>query len=604
MKPVILFVLFVFAILPFSVAQNAAQPEKDVTYVQHQVEKGETVFSICKKYLIDQKELLTANPGLISGLKTGQTLKIPVNKRRSVGQTVVGKDRQPVNDPREERLSFEEYRVKKDDSLYFIAKKYGIEMEDILKYNPGAHNGLKRGEILLIPHKDDLEKMRKDLNQVAQPAPVQQADSNALQPAANEQEYVPCEPDPRAAAKTYQIGLLLPLYLPANDTINRVRITTEEILNDTLLMNRIGSTGMLPVDSFRQRTDVVVYQRSENFLHFYEGVLLAVDSLKRAGMHIQLHVFDTNQKRYVVDSLVQTGSLKNFDLIIGPTFPEMQKSVAEFAARNKIPMISPLSSSGNFEDKNPWYFKVNPGRRYLIQETAGYIAKEYAGQNIIVLRMGDYSQIPEGELVKLLREKLMVPGSPAGAGKTRFHEYSLSADGTEGLKSLMLADRENVFIIPSETEAQISVAVTTLNALAEHFPVTLVGLSNFQRYKSIQTEYFHRTKLNYLTPYFVNYQSALVNQMIRKFRRNFYAEPNQYSFQGYDVAFYFMSALFRYGKDFSACLPQLKVLLTQSELAFGKVNPNGGFMNNGLFIMQYEQDYRISMKGLTGIPGQ
>ncbi|MEN6456562.1 MAG: LysM peptidoglycan-binding domain-containing protein [Prolixibacteraceae bacterium] len=609
MKPAILFVFFVFAILSVSVAQNVVQAGKDVTYVQHHVEQGETVFSICKKYLIEQKDLVAANPGLISGLKIGQDLKIPINKGRSAAQNVVKQDQKSGKDPQKKNPSFEEYKVKKDDSLYFVAKKYGIEVEDILKYNPGARNGLKRGEILLIPDRNDLEKLRnQEFHKAKQPVPVQKmagGDELPIAPQGEKKGMIPCEPDLRAAAKVYQVGLLLPLYLPANDTINRVRVTTDEMLNDTLLMSRLGSTGMLQVDSFRQRGDVIVYPRSENFIHFYEGVLLAADSMRRAGMRIQLHVFDTNQKRYIVDSLVHTGSLKDLDLIIGPTFPETQKSVAEFAFRNKIPMISPLSSSGNFEDKNPWYFKVNPGRQYLIEKTVDYITEEYSAQNIIILRMGDYSQIPEGELVKLLREKLTLQGVRNTAGNVFFHEYRLSADGAEGLKALLSTDRENVFIIPSETEAQISVAVTTLNALAEHYPVTLIGLSNFQRYKSIQTEYFHRTKLTYLTPYFVNYESSVVNQFIRKFRRNFYAEPNQYSFQGYDVTFYFMSALFRYGKDFTSCLPRLRVTLTQSEPAFEKVNQDGGgYMNTGLFIMQYEQDYDIRMKGVTGVPGQ
>lgn len=603
MKPVILFVFFVLAILPAPVAQNVVQAGKGMTYAQHRVGQGETVFSICKKYLIEQKDLLTANPGLILGLKAGQTLQIPV-KGENDDLAVAKPDRTPGSDNQERLPSFEEYKVKRKDSLYSIAKKYGVEIEDILKYNPGIRDGLKRGEILRIPDKNDLEKLKKqELNNVIQPVPVQDQVGDVRHSVPKEEETgtVPCEPDVRAAANTYRIGLLLPLYLPANDTIRRVRVTTMETLNDTLLMSRLGSMGVLPVDSFRQRNDVAVYPRSESFIHFYEGVLLAADSLKRAGMRIQLHVFDTNQKRYIVDSLVHSGSLRSLDLIIGPTFPEIQKSVAEFASQNQIPMISPLSSSGNFEDTNPWYFKVNPERQHLIQRTADYIAEEYSDQNIIVLRMGDYSHIPEGELVKLLKERL--PEIRNTDGKV-LHEYRLSADGADRLEPLLSIDRENIFIIPSETEAQVSVAVTTLNALAERYPVTLIGLSNFQRYKSIQTEYFHRAKLSYLTPYFVDYESPVVNQFIRKFRHHFCAEPNQYSFQGYDVAFYFMSALFRYGKNFVGCLPGLKVSLTQSELAFDKVDQDGGYVNNGLFIMQYERDFDIRMKGITGVPRQ
>ncbi len=589
MKPLF---LLVFSFLAFVVAsaQNEAAGIAGGTYTFHKVEQGETIFSISKRYLVSQKELLTANPELITGLKAGQTLRIPAAVQAgSPGATsaIGGK-------PEDQIATFQVYQVKKGDSLYFIAKKFGITVEDILTYNPVVRAGLKVGDILRIPDKEYLQTLKKGEQEAERAVPSSEKQKKPVTDATSGQ-LQPCQPDPRAAAKTYHIGLLLPFYLPANDTINRVRVTPDEMMSDSLLLGRIGNQQALPVDSFRQRPDVIVYPRSESFIHFYEGVLLAADSLKRAGMRLQLHVFDTNQKTSVIESLVRSGSLKGLDLIIGPAFPENQKPVADFAFQHRIPMISPLSSSGNFEDQNPWYFKVNPARNYLTQQTANYIVREYAGKNVIVLRMGDYSAIPEGELVKLVRSKL------AANGHTRFHEYRLSAEGAAGLKALLSKDEENVFIIPSETEAHISVAVTTLNSLAEHYPVTLVGLSNFQRYKSVQTEYFHRIKLNYLSPYSVDYTAPVVNQFIRKFRRNFYAEPNQFSFQGYDVAFYFMTALFRYGNDFRGCLEGMNVSLTQSELSFGPVGSGAGYMNRGLFMMQYEPDYSVSMKGIMGI---
>jgi ABC-type branched-subunit amino acid transport system substrate-binding protein len=183
-----------------------------------------------------------------------------------------------------------------------------------------------------------------------------------------------------------------------------------------------------------------------------------------------------------------------------------------------------------------------------------------------------------------------------------FHEYNLENEGALGLSRILRKDQDNVFIIPSATEAQVSVAVTNLNAVAENYPVTLIGLSNFQRYKSIQTEYYHHVHMNLLSPYYVDYQSPVVNRFIRKFRSNYSAEPSQYSDQGYDVAFYFMSALFNYGKDFIDCLPYHQVDLTQGEFHFEKVNRNGGYMNGGLFILRYEPDYSIRMKGVIGRP--
>ncbi len=598
MKYVIL-VVFIFVSTAVSNAQEKSG-NGDRVYILHNVQQGETIFSISKKYAIEQRDLLSANPGLIMGMKTGQKLKIPVGRKNVERMKAAPVTRADQDATGQGRLpSFEEYKVKKDDSLYFIAKLFGIEVEDIVTYNPEVREGLSRGQILKIPDKDDLAEIRIQ-QEASQPVPEQSEAStgNDAGPVAEEAK-LPCEPDIRAVRQTYRIGLLLDFYLPANDTINRERVTLEEMMRDSLLVNRAGGIEKLPLDSFKRRDDVAVYSRSENFIHFYEGVLLAADSMKRAGMDIQLHVYDTNQKQYIVDSLIRSGSLKGLDLIIGPTFPELQRKLADFALKNRIPMISPLSSSGNFEMQNPWYFKVNPTKQYLIDKTADYIAKEHFDKNLIVLRTGEYGNFPGAELVGLLREKLMYSASQPD--KVHLREYRLSSE-TEGLKALLSKDRENVFIISSEAEAQVSVAVTNLNALAEEYPVTLVGLSGYNRYRSIQTEYFHRIKLTYLTPYFVDYGSVEVNRFIRKFRLNFAGEPNPYSFQGYDVSFYFMTALFRYGKEFTPCLPMLRVSLTQSELAFDKAGADGGYMNRGLFIVQYQPDFDIIIKGITGTP--
>ncbi|MEL7587384.1 MAG: LysM peptidoglycan-binding domain-containing protein [Prolixibacteraceae bacterium] len=747
MKRIFLIAAFFLTFTAGSHGQAGRLTASGLPSLQHHVRPGETIFSISKKYAIEQNDLLAANPQLAAGLKAGADLIIPVSGGIGGSLSVQGRmvsNQEPLSGKQERMPAFEEYKVKRDDSIYFIARRFGIEVEDILKYNPEVRNGLEKRQILRIPDKDDLAAIKAEagkkeaesakalqnrkesrpsefsdeffiyviptgetfwnlekkyqmtrrelealnpelkaglktgteiriplekvpdiqvtpveaqnferhtvlkgetlytlskrfgvrVNELKRVNPVLnyrglvagesilvpkiQAEAVRVQePVREVQEAVQpdysvqirhddavqqCRPDRQAALQTYQVGLFLPLYLPANDTVNRVRVSLDEMMRDSLLMERLGSISNLPVDSFRTREQPVVYPRSENFLHFYEGFLLAADSLRRAGMHVQIRVFDTNQKRYVVDSLVNSGSLRDLDLIIGPTFPELQKSISDFALRNRIPLVSPLSSSGDFEEKNPWFFKVNPTKPYLIEKTADYIVDEYFDKNVIVLRMGEYSHLPEAQLIKMIREKLLLSGYRDRLNHVLFHEYRLSSGGAEGLKKLLSKDRENVFIIPSETEAQISVAVTTLNAMAEEFPVTLIGLSNYQRYRSVQTEYFHRIKLSYLTPYFVDYKSPFVNQFIRKFRHNYAGEPNQYGFQGYDVAFYFMSALFQYGKDFTDCLPMLKVSLTQSDLAFDKVSREGGYMNRGLFIIQYEPGYDIVMKGLIGIP--
>jgi LysM repeat protein len=51
-------------------------------YLTHKVEKGETVYSISKKYKLTEKQLETFNPALSQGLKEGQVLIVGEKKRK------------------------------------------------------------------------------------------------------------------------------------------------------------------------------------------------------------------------------------------------------------------------------------------------------------------------------------------------------------------------------------------------------------------------------------------------------------------------------------------------------------------------------------------
>ncbi len=44
---------------------------------RHQVERGDTLFGVARRYSLSVAQLTQANPGLDGGLKAGQTLRCP-----------------------------------------------------------------------------------------------------------------------------------------------------------------------------------------------------------------------------------------------------------------------------------------------------------------------------------------------------------------------------------------------------------------------------------------------------------------------------------------------------------------------------------------------
>lgn len=581
-------------IIPKSETQPVTE-KKEVAYngfFTHLVETGETFWGLERKYHVTQEELVKINPALNNGLLAGLRIKIPVSS-----------DLPDIKVEPVDQAAFEKHEVKRGETLFSLSNQYQVNISQIKDANPVLnYRGLLAGETILIPKKTETaESEKQEVTQSQEKAEPSKPISHRVKIIARPQP-VNCMPDPEAAYQQYNVALFLPLYLEANDTVNRVHMSHDEMLLDSTLMSQFDDPDDLPADTFKIRDEKIIFPRSENFVHFYEGVLLAVDSLQKAGMNVNLHVYDTNQDQAVVDSLIRLDEFRQMDLIIGPVFPNLQASVANFAYQNQIPMVSPLSSSGNFEDTNPYYFKVNPTKDFLIRQTADYIGDEYFNKNLVVLQMGEYRYLPEAKLVDLCREKFFSSGFGDAGNDVRFNEYEFKSDGYWGLRRILNKRRENVFIIPSETEAQVSVAISNINSLSGDYPVTLVGMSNFQRYQSIQPDYFHHVNLHLLSPFYVDYESSFTNNFIRKFRKNFSAEPNQFSFQGYDVAYYFMSALFQYGKNFTECLAGHQVDLTQGEYYFDKVSRDGGYMNQGLFIVHYKRDYTTTIDGYEGIP--
>ena len=95
------------------------------------VKRGDTLWSIAKKYNVSVDDLKVANGLETSILSIGQTLIIPTENKKSIENV---------------------YTVKKGDTLYKIAKNYDTTVGDIMKLNNLISTTLNIGQILKIPN--------------------------------------------------------------------------------------------------------------------------------------------------------------------------------------------------------------------------------------------------------------------------------------------------------------------------------------------------------------------------------------------------------------------------------------------------------------------
>lgn len=100
------------------------------TYI---VKSGDSLWSIAKKFDVSVEDLKQANSLSSNLLNIGQVLKIPQESEPpTLGDFVV-------------------YNVKSGDTLYSIARKYNLTVDDIIDYNDLSTSSLSLGQQLLIP---------------------------------------------------------------------------------------------------------------------------------------------------------------------------------------------------------------------------------------------------------------------------------------------------------------------------------------------------------------------------------------------------------------------------------------------------------------------
>ncbi len=122
-------------------------PKTETKIVEHKVKKGEYLGTIAKKYNVTVAEIKEWNGLESNNVKLGETL-IVSKKEVALSEAKSTKNEDVAAN---ERSEYKLYYVKKGDSLFSIAKKYpGVTISDIKKWNGIKNESLKPGMKLKI----------------------------------------------------------------------------------------------------------------------------------------------------------------------------------------------------------------------------------------------------------------------------------------------------------------------------------------------------------------------------------------------------------------------------------------------------------------------
>lgn len=124
---------------------------------------------------------------------------------------------------------------------------------------------------------------------------------------------------------------------------------------------------------------------NQSVLDMYNGMRLAIDTLTRMGINIDLRSYDTERNNLAaVKKILEAPELKNSDLLVGPLFSEETKLVQQFSAENRIMMINPVSNSLDYVRDNPFAYLFQSSHQTMGVRAAEIAAGATKNKNCIV----------------------------------------------------------------------------------------------------------------------------------------------------------------------------------------------------------------------------
>lgn len=615
----------------------------------HTVGTGETLYSISRKYQVSIPALKAVNPGISNTLSLGQKVHIPVEE-------------QATSDPQDEK-KFYEHTVAAKETLYGIALTYRVSIDSLMAFNEGLTKDIYPGEVIRIPiveneadfithHVREKTKLKRLASKYALSVSVMKA----------------ANPDFRSRlypGDVIRIPVGLAGDVPQNNVIvvvDRPDVDPPHIVHkhDSIMCYEIDAPYkgeikvalMIPFYSEETREIDITGNsdalnpaaiKSFNFIHFYEGFLMAMRDLEEEGLKVRLYVYDIDDKVSKTIQVLQQPELTQMDLIIGPFFSRNFKLVSNFAEMYKIKIVNPLTRRTEVLN-NPYVYKMKPARDAQAGMLVCFVKQYFPKANIILVRNNKFQYADEMAEIKTSLDKVIhygvkianadmyeiiedysaeVEDMPRGwlqSGLTvenrQFETQQLKesiADSTffsNGIAEVIYAQdsihgiirnasiaRENLIVVLSNNEINTPEILTRLNDLKDTFDITVVGMPEWELLDNLETDYLLELKVHFFTDSYYDYEDEDVLSFVYNFREKYKTHPNQYAFDGYDIGTYFLGAMMRFGPDCRLCLPYYNRDLLKTSVEFEAAYP-AGYENVYWNLCRYFNYRIVNVSGL------
>lgn len=276
-------------------------------------------------------------------------------------------------------------------------------------------------------------------------------------------------------------------------------------------------------------------------LEFYEGAVMAIDSINQSVPKVSMEVFDIQSKTGSIAYLLDNKKIDSLDIIIAQVSGSDYMELAQIAKEKNIPMVSATYPNDGGIRESPMVFIANPKINSHIQVIHNQLFKKWPDANVIWFkRSGPADDKIENQFREL---------NAASVYKNKFKTAALNpAFKLEDMVPLLDTTKTNVLIAGSLDD---NFAVQFARAIASYPKkgiIQVIGMPVWDGMKEIQGKNYAGIPIYYTTAFNIPSGHQWAAKIDEKVKSITGVKPSMSFIKGYELTYYFANILSKYGE--------------------------------------------------------
>lgn len=560
----------------------------------HIVKKGETLYGLSKTYGVSQEDIIANNPQVRAGLKLGQEIVIP---QPSVKES--------ANEQLNMEGNVLYHTIKQGETLYRLSKNYNISIENILKLNPGVSpENFKIGTVIKIVANAPKTEKRETTVTVME-SYIAETGDNLKKIAKRTGVDIDDLEDANPNVGKVKTGMTIQIPVAKTDSVDVVvsegneyelqhndseRI--KEIYDSIHYLNSSKSINVALMLPFMLNNSVETKQ-SKLYTEFYKGFLLALKDVNERynDNEINVYTYDTEGTTDKLMSILLIDEVKEMDLIFAPDVLEQLDSISSFSKSNGIYVVNTFSVKDENYGNNPYMFQINIPQDNMYADVCDWISKDFKDYEVVFIhKKGNAKKDIADNLKGYLEQERRI---------VKEVEYS-SVLTCEELLEVVNVNEKTLFIPTSGTKASLSQMIPALKKLKDENPMmesAVVGYPEWAVYMEDWKQDFHTINAHFYSRVFVDEKAKdfekFNSEYLKWYGEDLIESTPCFGYLGYDTGKYFLSEMCKNGKDFNQNSSEYVGL--QSSFEFDRINSWSGFVNQALYLVHFTSNDKIEI---------